>query len=141
MFDAGMAADEATRLEMIGGADACPKERPFNSDEELTQRVLQYGIQRDRLQATVLHISFDVVLQVLADTRQALHDSDPVLPKMIRRSDPGEHQDLWRVDRAPRNNYLARRPHLGHPAALRILYTHGTAALEQDAHSQRPRPH
>src|SRR5882724_12249080 len=39
MLDAGMAADESSGLEMIGGAENGAEERPLDADQELSQRV------------------------------------------------------------------------------------------------------
>ena len=65
--DARAAADEAARLEMIGGAEPRAEEKPLDADPAHRQQVLR-RVERDRLRARVLHVGFDVVLQVLADS-------------------------------------------------------------------------
>src|SRR6185312_393307 len=94
MLDADMAADETAGLEMVGGTESGAEERPLDADQELPQRVLQHGVERDRLQAAVLDVGLDVVLQVLPDTGQVLHDGNAMLTQMVRRSDAREQEDL-----------------------------------------------
>ena len=107
MLDAGMAADEAAGLEMVGGARAAAEEGPLHADQELAQRALHHGIEGDRLQAGVLDIGLEMVLQVLPDAGQVLDHRDLELPQMIGGTDARQHQDLRRIDGAARDDHLA----------------------------------
>src|SRR5262245_15630936 len=92
MLDAGAAADEAAGLEMVGRTDAAAEECPLDADQQLAQRVLQYWVERYRLQAAMLHVGLDVILQILADAREIMHDGDAVPSQMVRRPDAGQHE-------------------------------------------------
>lgn len=49
-----------------------------------------------------------MVLQVLADTRQAMQDRDAHRGKVVGRADAREHQELGRLDRACGHHDLAQ---------------------------------
>ena len=62
-------ADEAAGLEVVGGAQAGALEHPFDADGGLV--VPEVGrCDGHGLQALVLHVEFEVVLQVVAHARQ-----------------------------------------------------------------------
>src|SRR5579863_10220536 len=66
--DAGARADEASGLEVVGGAEAAPAHQPLGADERAAEET---GIrkERDRLPRGDLNRELEMVLQVLADAR------------------------------------------------------------------------
>ena len=53
-------------------------------------------------------MAVDVILKVLADTGQRVLDRDTERHQLFGRTDAREHQQLRRVDRAARDDDLAR---------------------------------
>ena len=41
-----------------------------------------------------------MILEILSNAREVAYDRDPHRPQVIRRTDAGEHEQLWRVDRS-----------------------------------------
>src|SRR6185312_16701269 len=99
MENARLAADKAARLEMVRAAEALAGQDPFDADLQLGERVRR-AVKRDRLLAGILHVSLDVVLQVLTDARQVLDDGDAERLERVGVADPRQHEHLWGVDRA-----------------------------------------
>jgi hypothetical protein len=64
-------------------------------------------LHRDRLLGGVLDVDLEVVLQVLADAGQVVHDVDAERLEVVRVADAGELQQLRRVDRAAAQDHLA----------------------------------
>ena len=60
------------------------------------------------MEARVLDVDLEVVLEVLADGRQVVHDVDPQSPQLAGVTDPRELEDLRRVDRAAAEDDLVR---------------------------------
>src|SRR5437762_7044163 len=75
IVDAGMRADEAAALEMIGGAETGLEQEPFEPDEGLGEEI-EARTQRYRLQAFHLEIEFEMILQIVADARQIVDGRD-----------------------------------------------------------------
>ncbi len=138
VLHAGAAADEAAGLEVIGRAEARPEQQPFDADGALGDEVLR-RMERDRLRARVLHVGFDVVLQVRADAGNVRHRRDAELLQRVGVADAGQHQDLRRIDRAAGDDDFAARAHPDEPAVVQVLDADGARALEQDAGDQAPR--
>ena len=136
MLDPGAAADEAAGLEMVGGAEAGAEEGPFHADQELAHRVHRL-VEGDRLQAGVLDIDLEMVLQVAADTRQVGHHRHGQRAELVGRPDAGQHQQLRRVDGAAAEDDLAGGPRLADLAALAILDADRAVLLEQHPPRQR----
>ena len=67
----------------------------------------------------------NVVVQVLADSRDVELHLDAVLAKMIRRAYPREHEQVRRANRAAGQNHLAVR--LRHDALPGLLVLHARA--------------
>jgi hypothetical protein len=65
-----------------------------------------------------------VVLHVLADAAQLVHDQHADMPEMIGIADPGQLQDVRRADRTRRQDRLARRLDPLHGAAAREFASH-----------------
>src|SRR3546814_11541321 len=94
-------------LEVAGGAEAGPEEKPVDADQRLVPR-LQRRVERDRLRAGVLHVDLQVVLQVLADARQVVRDGDALRLQFVGRADAGQQQHLRRVDGAAGADQIGR---------------------------------
>ncbi len=78
-----------------------------------------------------------MVDQVRADVRRVLHDRDPVPAQLLRRADPGAHQQLRRIERAGRQDHFrARVEHLDAPVA-RDSDAGRPLAVERDAQHRR----
>ena len=73
--DVVVRAHEPARLEVVRRARAAAEEEPLRADQRPLP-LLQRGLHRDRLRARVLHVHLEVVLQVLADAGQVVHDGD-----------------------------------------------------------------
>ena len=73
-----------------------------------------------------------VVVQVLADAGEVDERLDVQPPKVGRRADPREHQQLWRLDRARADDDLVPGPRLPHGSALHVLHADTAAALEEE---------
>ena len=74
-----------------------------------------------------------MILQVLADAGQVADHANAEFAEFRRRPDAGELQQLWRVDRAGRDDHLAARPHLMQRAAALVAHARRAPPLEQDA--------
>ena len=89
-----------------------------------------------------------MVLQVLADTRQVVHDRHAGFVQQIGRADARQLQELRRVDGATGADHLAR-PHAVHASEPPVLDTDGAPPFEEDARREgagpdgeiRPSPH
>ena len=55
----------------------------------------------------MLDVHLEVVLEVLADTGQVVHDVDPDAPQVFGVADAGELEQLRRVERAAAQDHLA----------------------------------
>ena len=75
----------------------------------------QAGRDRDRLLGGVLDVDLEVVLEVLADAGQVVHEGDAELGEVLLVADAGELEQLGRVDRAAAQDDLAG----GHAARRR----------------------
>src|SRR5687768_13795535 len=69
IFDTGAGTDEGTGFKMIGGAQTFLPEEPFDADHSLGEQI-ELRIERNRQEAFVLEIDFEMVVEILADARQ-----------------------------------------------------------------------
>ena len=137
---AGAAADEAAALEVIAGAEAVPGEEPARADERAAhQRNLR--VKRDGLAAGDLKVELQVILQVLAHTRQLAHHVDAVGGELVSRADARQHQQLGRIDRTGAQDHLAPCAHLVKEAAAPITDADRPTPFEQYARGERVRAH
>ncbi len=74
--DVVVAADEPAALEVVGRPRTRPQEQPLRPDERPSPSLRGRRLHRDRLQAAVLDVHLEVILQVLADSGQIGHDGD-----------------------------------------------------------------
>lgn len=73
--NSGSGPDESTGLEMIGAAEPGSTGQPLATCKE-SAKLVQFRIQRYRLLASVLKIDFQMILQILAHTREFVDDVD-----------------------------------------------------------------
>ena len=89
----------------------------------------------------MLHIHFQVILQVFAHARQVVHHRDAERLKLGGVAHARKLQELGRVDRAAAANNVAGIGALRRPAPDSIFDPHGALALEQDARGERAGRH
>ena len=106
----------ASKWFVAPGPDA--EEQPLRADERPLP-LLQRRLHRHRLRARVLHVDLEMVLQVLADAGQVVHDVDAERRQLARVADAGELEQLRRVDRAAAEDHLARADRLAADARRR----------------------
>src|SRR4029077_10310866 len=132
----GAAADEAAGLEVIAGAEAVLGEEPARADERAAHdRYLR--IKRDGLAAGDLEVELQMILQVLAHTRQFAHHADAVGGELAFRADAGEHQQLARGDWSCTTDDLAPYAYLVKRPAAAIANADRPPPLEQYARGER----
>src|SRR3982074_1388749 len=137
---AGAGADEAAGLEVIAGPEAVLGEEPARADERAAHdRYLR--IEGDRLAAGDLEVELQVILQVLAHTRQFAHHADAVGGEFGFRADASKHQQLGRADRTCTQDDLAPYAHLAKDAAAPIANADRPPPLEQYARGERVSTH
>jgi hypothetical protein len=70
-----------------------------------------------------------MLLEVATDVRVVKEDIEAVLPQMIGRTDPGEHEQLWRSVCARGEDHLSRGP----DGASGVLDPNSAAVRDEDA--------
>ena len=85
----------------------------------------------------IAHAHGEVILQVLAHLLTVGDHGDPVLAQEGARPDPGELQELRRVDRSAAEDHLLAGADGAKLAPLPILHAYGALALEQHAGGER----
>ena len=73
-----------------------------------------------------------MVLQILADARQIVHDFDAMAAQQAGRADAGELQQLRTLQRARGQHHLPRGAHFMRGAVLAITQAYGPAAVENE---------
>ena len=124
------AADEAAGLEVVRRGDPGPFQVPLDADGRLVVPQ-QRRVERDRLQAFVLQVHLEVVLQVLADAGAVDHDRNAQRAQRVGRPHARAQQQLRRGDRAAADQHLAARARLPHLVALQPGHADGAVALKQ----------
>ena len=94
--------------------------------------LIQVTLSRHGFGAVVLDVHLKVVLQILADTRQILHDVDADLVQQILIADAGHLQKLRRIDCSTTQDHLICAD-LVSAAVPVVLDADGFRALEKDA--------
>jgi hypothetical protein len=130
------AAHEAAGLGHVGAARSVAMAQPAQAGGQFVEVVVaglaRVGVERADVQ---------VVLQVGADAGHVGDHRDAVLAQVVGGAQPGQHQQLRRVDRARREDHLARLDPLGVVPAAAQLHADGAALLDQHAFDQRMRAH
>lgn len=80
--DPRLAADEPTCFQMGSGSIPCESPEPLQPDAELPPGLLG-GVEGDGAGACLLNVYLQVVLQVLADSRQVAHHRDAQFLEVI----------------------------------------------------------
>ena len=101
-----VAADEASRLEVVRRTRAGAEEEPLEAHPGAVAP-FHRRCHRDGLLRRVLDVDLEVILEVLADTRKVVHDVDVECIELATVADPRELQELRRVDRAAAEDHLA----------------------------------
>jgi len=125
---------------MIRRPGAAPQEQPLEPDPRAAPFLQGIGLHRDRLLRAVLDVDLEVVLEVLADTRQIGHDRDPQRAQVRRVADARQLEELRRVEGAAREDHLTGRDRLGPPALALDLHADRTTAVEVDPGHEGPGP-
>ena len=112
-WTSGVASSARVRAKIaaLAGADgqrAGAVEQPLEPHQRLLEGALDAVVERDRLGAAIDRARLEVVLQVVPDARQLVHDLDAVLAQVLGRPDARELEELRRVDGAAGEHDLAR---------------------------------
>ena len=136
VLDLVVAAHEAARLEVVGGAGTRLAQQPLEPHLRPVLHV-EVGRHRHGLGARVLDVDLEVVLQVLPHAGQVVHDVDPDRPKVAGGPHAGELEQLGRVDRATAEDDLGAAGGTRAPVGAGVLDAHRPAALEEDLRGER----
>ena len=126
------AADEATRLCVVGGEHAGAAAAPVHHTARNAHRRLgRHAEQVLEVRRVVQQHHVGVVVQVLAHARQIVHHGNAVLLQLRARANAREHQQLGRQQRPGAEQHFARGAHFLQLPTLAVLHAHRTAALHQ----------
>ena len=98
---------------------------------------VDHVVHRDRLGAAILHADLQVVLQVGADARHVGDHVDAERLQQRGRSEPGQLQELRRVERAAGEDDLAAGVRDARRIAVPVFDADRAPSCEQDAARQR----
>ena len=76
-------------------------------------------------------MDLQVVLQVLSNRHHILFHRDAVLFQFCGRTDAGQHEQLWRLDRTAADDDFTAGTNDAHLALMLDAYTRGTLVLQQ----------
>src|SRR5262245_23542320 len=134
-----------TRSKEAAGVASADREQPL-SEQSVTQSgggamlpTVNHVVHRDRLGAAILHANLKVVLQLGSDPR---HVGDYVYSKRLqqrRRSEPGQLQELRRVERAAGDDDLRVGVSNAGRIAAPVFDADGAASRKEDPARQRVR--
>ncbi len=120
-------------------AEAAPVDDAFQHGPDARERQAHQAARRAGLVA--VH-DVDVILQVLADARGVEHHRNAQLAQRFPGPDARQHQHLRRLQRAGRQQHLARGEHLFRGAArIAIFDAYRVQSFHQDAGGARTRDH
>src|SRR5690606_10003400 len=92
------------------GSPGSPPKQPLQPDDGPTPPG-QIGRDRYRLERPVLDIHLEMVLEVLADAGEMVDGFDTDRAEMVGVTDPGELEELRRVERTPaQDDFSCRHP-------------------------------
>jgi hypothetical protein len=94
-------------------------------------------VERARFLAQIGDGRRDVVLQILADARQRDFDADIVRAQLFRIPDPGQHQELRRIDDPAAENHLTLGPRRDGSPVAKIFDAVRSRPVEQQPCRQR----
>ena len=130
------APDEAARLGRVAGERAGAVRQVVVQALELGRQGAHRQAERYRQAAAVHHQHVEVILQVAADAGQRVAQRDAVARQLLRLADPGEHQQLRRIDGASRQQHFAAGGDARHGAGAPVSDAGGALAVEQHALGQ-----
>src|SRR5215469_10457606 len=81
-----------------------------------------------------------MILKIFSDTGHISHHTNPHFSEVLAWSNPGEHEQLRRINGATGKDDLFMRPDLLFAALFQSGDTNGTCSFKQDARRQRFRP-
>ncbi len=110
---------EATALEVVRRPWAATEEQPLEADPRPAPLLGRRRLHRHRLGAGVLDVHLEVVLEVLTDAGEVGHDRDAERAQVVRRADPGEHQQLRGVDRPAGKDHVTGEDPIRRPSSAR----------------------
>ncbi len=132
-----VAAQEAAALEVVGRPWPAAQEEPPGADGRPVTP-FQRRRDRDRELGPELHVDLQVILQVLADAGQVGDHVDAGRGQVVRGTDPGQLQQLRRVDRAAGQDDLPRPGPAGSPGAAGEFHAAGPFRIEKNFRHERP---
>ena len=138
--DVVVAPYESSRLEVIRRAPPHAEEQPLGANERPPPR-LERRSHRDRLPAGVLDVDLQVVLQVLPDSGEVVHDVDAQSLQLVGVADARDLEEPGGVDGAAAQDDVARTRPAPCPRASRVLDADSPLPTEQDPRDERPRLH
>jgi hypothetical protein len=97
------AADETAAFGDVGRAGTLASHQVLQRDCRVAETVVG-----NRLDAVLQRADVQMILQVRADARQILCDTNAVRAQMVGRTNAGQQQQLRRIDCAAAEDYLAR---------------------------------
>ena len=134
-------ADEGAALSARRGDEACTVAPPA---QDLAHQVHNTGgVQAEHVPVmrAIAKDEIDMILKVLADTRQIEADIDACLLEFGAGPDAGQEQQLWRVERTAAEDHLAAGTKFEFLPSPPNHKSGSAVALEQNARRQRPRHH
>ena len=106
---AGVAPHEAAGLQVGGGSGARPVEEPLDPHLDHPQSLL-LAVESDGLRAALDDVELQVVLQVLANSRQVVDRLYADTAQVISSANTGEKQQLGGVDGSTTQDYFLCKP-------------------------------
>ena len=134
--DGEAAAHETAGLGHVGAARSVAMAQPAQAGGQFVEVVVA-----ELARVAVERADVQVILQVGADVGHVGDHRDAVPAQMVGRAEPGQHQQLRRVDRARGEDHLAGLDPLGIVPAATQSHADGAALLDQHALDQRMRAH
>ena len=122
---------------MVCGAGTAAQEQPVGADPRPVPP-LEVLLHAHRLLTRVLDVHLEVVLQVLADTRQVVYHVDAERLQFACVADAGQLQQLRAVDGAAAQDDLGGFDALGCAEPVPIVDPDRALALEHDPLDERP---
>ena len=132
VVDVVVAATEPATLEVIRRADAVALQQPLRADAE-PPRPRDRGIDGHRQPVRELHVDFEMVLQVFADSGQVDDGPDAEGFEQGGTADAGELQQLRRVDRSTAQNHFTGADGPSSASGLHVVDADRALALELHA--------
>ena len=105
--DVVVAAREPAALEVVGGSGPAAQEQPLGPDERPAPFLGGRRLHRNGLEALVLDVDLEMILEMVADAREIGHDRDAKALEIAGRARARQEEELRRIDRAAAQDHLA----------------------------------